>query len=116
MKDQEHRTDNTCNWSQHSCRPYCKLERMLLNPAVEADYAELIDLVNLAFRRSGPSTSWNIEAGIIEGQRLNESLLRRLGPKAGGIPSDTPRRSEWNSLWNCLARTPERMAFGVLGY
>jgi GNAT superfamily N-acetyltransferase len=49
---------------------------MLLNPAVEADYAEIIALVNLAFRGSGPSASWNIEAGIIEGQRLDESLLR----------------------------------------
>jgi GNAT superfamily N-acetyltransferase len=49
---------------------------MFLNPAAEADYAEIIDLVNLAFRGSGPSASWNIEAGIIEGQRLNESLLR----------------------------------------
>jgi ribosomal protein S18 acetylase RimI-like enzyme len=49
---------------------------MLLNPAVEADYAAIIDLVNLAFRGSGPSASWNIETGIIEGQRLNESLLR----------------------------------------
>jgi len=49
---------------------------MLLNAAVEADYREIIDLVNLAFRGSGASASWNIEAGIIEGQRLNESLLR----------------------------------------
>ncbi|MGB7727710.1 MAG: GNAT family N-acetyltransferase [Candidatus Acidiferrum sp.] len=49
---------------------------MFLTPAVEADYAEIIDLVNLAFRGSGPAASWNIEAGIIEGQRLNESLLR----------------------------------------
>jgi ribosomal protein S18 acetylase RimI-like enzyme len=49
---------------------------MLLKPAVEADYAAIIDLVNLAFRGSGPSESWNIEKGIIEGQRLNESLLR----------------------------------------
>jgi GNAT superfamily N-acetyltransferase len=49
---------------------------MLLNLAIEADYAEIIDLVNLAFRGSSPSGSWNIEAGIIEGQRLNESLLR----------------------------------------
>jgi len=49
---------------------------MLLNAAVEADYPEIIDLVNLAFRGSGASASWNIEAGIIEGQRLNESLLR----------------------------------------
>ncbi len=49
---------------------------MFLKPAVEADYPEIIDLVNLAFRGSGTSASWNIEAGIIEGQRLNESLLR----------------------------------------
>ena len=49
---------------------------MILIPAVEADYAEIIDLVNLAFRGSGSSASWNIEAGIIEGRRLNESLLR----------------------------------------
>lgn len=49
---------------------------MLLNAAVEADFAEIIDLVNLAFRGSGASASWNIEAGIIEGQRLNEALRR----------------------------------------
>jgi GNAT superfamily N-acetyltransferase len=61
--------------SRHFCS--CdKLSGMLLNAAVEADYAEIIDLVNLAFRGSGASASWNIEAGIIEGQRLNEALLR----------------------------------------
>jgi len=49
---------------------------MLLASAVEADYAEIIDLVNLAFRGTGPSASWNIEADVIEGQRLDESLLR----------------------------------------
>ncbi len=49
---------------------------MLLTPAAESDFAEIIELVNFAFRGTGPSASWNIEAGIIEGQRLNESLLR----------------------------------------
>jgi ribosomal protein S18 acetylase RimI-like enzyme len=48
---------------------------MLLHPAVEADYAAIVDLANLAFRGSGSIASWNIETGIIEGQRLNESLL-----------------------------------------
>jgi ribosomal protein S18 acetylase RimI-like enzyme len=48
---------------------------MLLRPAVEADYAAIIDLANLAYRGTGPSASWNIE-NFIEGQRLNESLLR----------------------------------------
>jgi GNAT superfamily N-acetyltransferase len=49
---------------------------MLLKHAVEADYPEIIDLVNIAFRRTGPGASWNVEAGVIEGQRLNDSLLR----------------------------------------
>jgi ribosomal protein S18 acetylase RimI-like enzyme len=48
---------------------------MVLTPVIEADYAEIIDLVNLAYRGTGPSASWNIE-NFIEGQRLNESLLR----------------------------------------
>jgi GNAT superfamily N-acetyltransferase len=74
-KDYEQRTENTRRSSRHFCR-YGKLARMYLKPAVEADYAEIIDLVNLAFRGSGPSASWNVEAGIIEGQRLDESLLR----------------------------------------
>jgi ribosomal protein S18 acetylase RimI-like enzyme len=49
---------------------------MLLNRAVEDDYAPIIDLVNVAFRGTGVSASWNSEADFIEGQRLSESLLR----------------------------------------
>jgi len=49
---------------------------MLLKPAVEADYAAIIDLANVAYRGTGASASWNAEVGIIEGQRMNESLLR----------------------------------------
>jgi ribosomal protein S18 acetylase RimI-like enzyme len=48
---------------------------MLLSPAVEAGYPAIIDLANLAYRGTGPSASWNIE-NFIEGQRLNDSLLR----------------------------------------
>jgi ribosomal protein S18 acetylase RimI-like enzyme len=47
----------------------------MLYPAAEADYPAIIDLANLAYRGTGPSASWNIEH-FIEGQRLNESLLR----------------------------------------
>jgi GNAT superfamily N-acetyltransferase len=50
---------------------------MHLRAANECDYTAIIDLVNLAFRGTGPTASWNIEAGIIEGQRLTESLLRQ---------------------------------------
>jgi len=49
---------------------------MFLEPATEADYPAIIDLINVAFRATGPSASWNIETGVIEGQRMNDSLLR----------------------------------------
>lgn len=49
---------------------------MVLNGAVEADYPEIIELANIAYRKTGPGSSWNSEEGIIAGQRLNDSLLR----------------------------------------
>jgi GNAT superfamily N-acetyltransferase len=49
---------------------------MLLVPATEADYPAIIDLANIAYRGTGASASWNVESGILEGQRINDSLLR----------------------------------------
>jgi GNAT superfamily N-acetyltransferase len=49
---------------------------MFLARAAEADYAPIIELVNLSFRGVGESAGWNSEADFIEGQRLTESLLR----------------------------------------
>ena len=49
---------------------------MFLNPAVEADFPAIVELANLAYRGSGASASWNSEAGLIEGPRLTESLLK----------------------------------------
>jgi ribosomal protein S18 acetylase RimI-like enzyme len=59
---------------------------MVLRKAVPADYAEIIDLANLAYRgREGAVPSWNIERGIVGGQRLNDSLLREeLAAKPDG--------------------------------
>jgi len=69
------------------CRPvlvHRTLLQMLLYRAVEADYAAIVDLANSAYRGSGSTESWNIETGIIDGQRLNESLLREdLAAKPG---------------------------------
>jgi len=59
---------------------------MLLTSATEADFAEVIALANLAYRGTeGSAVSWNVEAGVLEGERLNESLLRdqfAANPKA----------------------------------
>ena len=62
------------------------LLRMLLKPAVETDYTAIIDLANVAYRGTGPVASWNVEQGILEGQRMNESLLREeLATKPAGF-------------------------------
>jgi len=50
---------------------------MQLEHATEADFPEIIDLVNTAYRGNGAVESWNIETGIIEGTRLTDSLLRQ---------------------------------------
>lgn len=76
---------------------------MLLEPATEADFPAVIDLVNVAFRGSGPQASWNIETGILEGQRLNESLLREelaAHPEAQFLLHRDPQdRSILGTVW-----------------
>jgi hypothetical protein len=49
---------------------------MLLKRGVEADYPEIIELVNLAFRGCGSSAGSNTETEFMEGPRLSESVLR----------------------------------------
>jgi len=49
---------------------------MVLTEAVEADFAEVIELANLAYRKTGEGASWNSENGLIEGSRLTDALLR----------------------------------------
>jgi ribosomal protein S18 acetylase RimI-like enzyme len=53
---------------------------MLLERVMEADYAAVVELANLAYRgtgrKDGEAASWNIEAGLVEGPRLTEATLR----------------------------------------
>jgi GNAT superfamily N-acetyltransferase len=76
---------------------------MLLKPAFEADYPEIIDLINRAFRGTGPGASWNIEAGVIAGQRINDSLLREdLAAEPDGhflIHRDTDDGALLGTVW-----------------
>jgi predicted N-acetyltransferase YhbS len=46
-----------------------------LRSATEADYPAIVALTNRAFRQTGPEASWNVE-DVIEGDRINEQLLR----------------------------------------
>src|SRR5215467_2497567 len=76
---------------------------MILEPAREADYPQIVDLINLAFRGTGPSASWNIEAGLIEGSRMTDSLLREdLSAKPHAhllIVRDSTDRSILGTVW-----------------
>ena len=58
---------------------------MLLEPATEADYPEIINLVNAAYRGTGcdSAKSWNQEVGILEGTRTDDSLLREEASAPG---------------------------------
>jgi ribosomal protein S18 acetylase RimI-like enzyme len=62
--------------SHWTCYAHFTLEIMRLTRAVEADFPEVVELANRAYRGTGAGASWNVEEGIIEGQRLTESLLR----------------------------------------
>lgn len=77
---------------------------MVLREATEADYAEIIDLANLAYRgREGTKPSWNVEQGIVGGQRLNDSLLREeLAAKEDGallVYRDDPQGPLLGTAW-----------------
>ena len=56
---------------------YSKMRIMLLIPASEVDYPAIVRLANRAYRGDGRTVGWNIEAGYLEGQRLDESLLQQ---------------------------------------
>lgn len=48
---------------------------MKLDKAEAADFPHVVALMNRAFRGAGVEASWNSEAGYIEGERTNLSLL-----------------------------------------
>jgi ribosomal protein S18 acetylase RimI-like enzyme len=78
---------------------------MLLIPAREADYPAIVELANIAYRGDGSEAaqSWNLETGIVAGQRLNESLLREdLAAKPAAhllLFRDTPDSPLLGTVW-----------------
>ncbi len=88
---------------------------MLLQHATEADYPEIIDLVNVAFRGTGPAASWNIETGILEGQRINDSLLREDLVTHPGSHLLIHRDPEDRSLLGSVMLAPENDGTWYLG-
>jgi ribosomal protein S18 acetylase RimI-like enzyme len=109
----------------HSSIPRFKMREMLLTRATEADYPAIIDLANIAYRGTGPSASWNVESGIIEGQRLNESLLREdvdgkpdghlLTCRDQSEPNETSETRKGETLLGCVWLEPKAHGTWYLG-
>jgi len=58
---------------------------MELVAAEEKDFAEVVELANIAFRKTGDGASWNVESAIA-GDRLHASMLREdLATKPGSV-------------------------------
>lgn len=88
---------------------------MSLNRAVEDDYEEIVDLANLAFRGTGVLSSWNSEADFIEGQRLNESLLREGLATKPDAPLLTYREDPDGALLGTVWLEPKEDGVWYLG-
>jgi ribosomal protein S18 acetylase RimI-like enzyme len=88
---------------------------MILYPAREADYGAIVDLANLAYRGTGASASWNVETGIIEGQRLTDSLLREDLTNSLSAHLLTYREASGNPLLGCVWLEPRLQGVWYLG-
>jgi GNAT superfamily N-acetyltransferase len=89
---------------------------MLLEHATEADYPEIIELVNAAYRGTGDDSiqSWNQEVGILEGARTNDSLLREEA-SAPGAHLLIYRDSQGGSITGTVLLVPAESASWYLG-
>jgi ribosomal protein S18 acetylase RimI-like enzyme len=88
---------------------------MLLEPATEADYPEIIQLVNAAYRGVDEKVrSWNVEAGILEGARTDESLLREEA-SAPGANLLVHRDPQGGSILGTVLLVPAEHDFWYLG-
>lgn len=89
---------------------------MQLEHATEADYPEIIQLVNAAYRGSGDDSarSWNQEIGILEGTRTDDSLLREEA-SAPGAHLLIHRDPEDRSILGTVLLVPSEQGSWYLG-
>jgi ribosomal protein S18 acetylase RimI-like enzyme len=89
---------------------------MLLEHATQADYPEIIKLVNAAYRGTGDDSaqSWNQEVGILEGTRTDETLLREEA-SAPGAHLLIHRDPENRSILGTVLLVPEEDGSWYLG-
>jgi ribosomal protein S18 acetylase RimI-like enzyme len=90
---------------------------LTLRPALPADLPSIVKLMNAAFRGTGPTKSWNTEAGVIDGDRTSEAALTQeqaAKPQAFLlVSSETPASPPQGCVW-LEPITPETWYLGSL--
>jgi ribosomal protein S18 acetylase RimI-like enzyme len=88
---------------------------MQLEHATETDYPEIVRLVNAAYRGVDDAVrSWNLETGILEGTRTDDSLLREE-VSAPGANLLLHRDPDDHSILGTVLLVPERQDCWYLG-
>lgn len=86
-----------------------------LHPASEADLPEVINLMNFAFRGTGPVASWNTEADSIDGNRTTFAILRDELAQSPRAILLLLRDEDYGSLQGCVLLEPMTEGVWYLG-
>jgi ribosomal protein S18 acetylase RimI-like enzyme len=102
-----------------------EFEMIILHPAREADYPEIIAVTNRAYREANGQAAWKVES-LVGGQRIDESLLREdlatpgamllfgvddRGERLGHVRLDASEDGAW--FLSMLTVRPDRQDGGV---
>lgn len=88
---------------------------VILQPASEADFPAVVDLMNFAFRGNGAVASWNIEADFIDGDRTTLATLRDELAQSPGKDLLLLREEGHGSLQGCVLLEPSAEGTWYLG-
>jgi ribosomal protein S18 acetylase RimI-like enzyme len=87
----------------------------MLTRASDSDLPAIVELMNAAFRGTGPTASWNTEAGFMDGERTNEILLRAELAEKPEAMLLISRRDQTGSLQGCVWLEPKDHTTWYLG-
>lgn len=89
---------------------------MHLVAAEEKDFDEVVALANFVYRNLKQGTGWNTEAGIIDGERLNRTMLREdLASKPGSVLLIAREEESRGALMGTVWLEPKDAATWYLG-
>lgn len=87
----------------------------MLMRATDADVPAIVQLMNVAFRATGPGASWNSEAHIIDGDRTTEALLRAELAERPEVALFVWRADSDGAILGCFSLQPETNGTWYLG-